>query len=148
MSENVEDNAIAKVVNLLHDHLDIVNAKTLDLDVFQYLRRSIDDDRAFSDLVTTYLDSAEILIESIQVAFVNQDASKFFIAAHSLKSTSASIGAIKLSKICRYFEEIGKTGEITISAEILKLLDDEYRAVTTPIQACVLAFMPELSQTN
>ncbi|MCY7331436.1 MAG: Hpt domain-containing protein [Pseudanabaena sp. CAN_BIN31] len=148
MFENVEDNAIAKVVNLLHDHPDIVNAKTLDLDVFQDLRRSIGDDRVFSDLVTIYFNSAEILIESIQVAFVNKDASKFFIAAHSLKSTSASIGAIKLSKICRYFEKIGKTGEITISAEILKLLDDEYREVITPIQTCILAFMPELSQIN
>jgi len=49
-------------------------------------------------LVTIYLNSAENLLAEIRLAFINQDASKFSLASHSLKSTSASIGADKLSQ--------------------------------------------------
>ncbi|MEI6065409.1 MAG: Hpt domain-containing protein, partial [Pseudanabaena sp. ELA748] len=97
MFEQLDNNAIAKLL----DHPEFVILPTLDLAAFQDLRETIGDDGAFCDLVTIYFNSAETLIDTIQLALTNQDADKFTLAAHSLKSTSASIGASRLSRICK-----------------------------------------------
>ncbi|TYQ24025.1 Hpt domain-containing protein [Pseudanabaena sp. UWO311] len=143
MPENVEDNAISKVNGLMHDYPESMDFPTLDISSFQDLRETIDDDLIFSDLVTIYLSSAENLMDEIQAAFTNQDANKFAIAAHSLKSTSASIGATRLSQISKYLEKVGKTGEITGSTDILILLNNEYTEVIKAIQTLILEFMAQ-----
>jgi HPt (histidine-containing phosphotransfer) domain-containing protein len=143
MPENVEDNAIAKANSLMHDYPEFMDLPTLDISLFQDLRDTIDDDLVFSDLVTVYLNSAENLIDEIQAAFTNQDADKFAIAAHSLKSTSASIGATRLSQISKYLEKVGKTGEISVETEILNLLNNEYTEVIKAIQTLILEFMAQ-----
>jgi HPt (histidine-containing phosphotransfer) domain-containing protein len=68
---------------------------------------------------------------------------KFAIAAHSLKLTSASIGATRLSQISKYLEKVGKTGEITGSTDILNLLNNEYTEIIKAIQTLILEFMAQ-----
>ncbi|GBO51475.1 signal transduction histidine kinase [Pseudanabaena sp. lw0831] len=143
MLENVADNAIAKAINLLHDYPEFIDLQTLDIALFQDLRETIGDDLIFSDIVTIYLNSAENLMDEIQAAFTEQDAYKFTIASHSLKSTSTSIGATRLSQISKYLEKVGKTGEITVSADVLNLLNNEYDEVIKAIQALILEFMAQ-----
>ena len=143
MVETINNQAIATIWNLENNCPEYINAKILDVDIFQGLRESIDDDLLFSDLVTTYLGSAEDLIDAIQVAFTAQNANAFSIASHTLKSTSASIGAIKLSQMGRYFEKIGKTGEITIAPELLDQLVSEYDRAIAEIKVFILKSMAE-----
>jgi HPt (histidine-containing phosphotransfer) domain-containing protein len=143
MVEAITNRAIANISDLRNNCPEYVNAQILDIDIFQGLRESIGDDLLFSDLVTIYLGSAEDLIDAIQVAFTAQNATAFSIASHTLKSTSSSIGAIKLSQIGRYFEKIGKTGEITIAPELLDLLINEYDRAIAEIRLFVLKSMAE-----
>jgi histidine phosphotransfer protein HptB len=143
MLDNVKDNAIAKAISRSHDYPEFKNLQTLDIALFQDLRESIDDDLIFSDIVTIYLNSAENLMDEIQAAYTDQDAHKFAIASHSLKSTSASIGATRLSQISRYLEKVGKTGEIRVSTDILHLLNNEYTEVIKAIQTRILEFMAQ-----
>ncbi len=143
MFENMQDNTVTKTFKILHSYPDLVNLQTLDISIFQDLRLSIGVDLFFSDLITIYLSSAENLIESIQIAFANQNASEFNLAAHSLKSTSASIGATRLAAICRHLEKNSKTDKITISSDFLDLVSNEYDQVTAAIKACILKFMAE-----
>ncbi|PZO43342.1 MAG: hypothetical protein DCF19_05185 [Pseudanabaena frigida] len=143
MIDNIEDHAVNKVFDLVNVCPEFVDAQTLDIEIFQDLRLAIGEDLVFSDLVTVYLSSAETLLDSIQTAFTSHDVKAFSLAAHSLKSTSASIGANRLSQICRYFEKNAKTGEITIAPEFLVLLVNEYEAVINAIQACIITFMSE-----
>jgi HPt (histidine-containing phosphotransfer) domain-containing protein len=143
MPENVEDNAIAQTINLPQDYPEFINFQTLDIALFQDLRESIGDDIIFSELMKIYLDSAEALMVSIQSTFTDQNADKFAIATHSLKSTSASIGATRLSQISRYLEKVGNTGKITVSADILNFLNNEYAEVIKAIQTHLLEFMAQ-----
>jgi len=143
MFENMQDNAVTKTFKILHSYPDLVNLQTLDISIFQDLRLAIGNDLFFSDLVTIYLSSAENLIESIQIAFANQNVSEFNLAAHSLKSTSASIGATRLSAICRHLEKNSQTGKITISSDFLDLVSNEYEQVTAAIKVCIIKFMAE-----
>ncbi|MEA5476932.1 Hpt domain-containing protein [Pseudanabaena galeata UHCC 0370] len=143
MFENLETNAIAKESELFQDYPEFMYLQTLDIATFQELRETIGDDIIFSDLITIYLNSAENLIGSIQSAFTEQDANKFALASHSLKSTSASIGATRLSLISKYLEKIGRTGEITISSEFLDFLNNEYNEVIKAIKVCILEFISQ-----
>ncbi len=143
MVENIETKAIIDISTIVQNYPEFADLPTLDVDTFQGLRQSINDDLAFSDLVTIYLNSAENLLEEIQIAFANQDPIQFSLSAHSLKSTSASIGAVRLSQICKYFERVGKTGKITVSSDFLHLLTNEYEQVIQAIQVSLIEFMAE-----
>ena len=143
MVENIETKAIIDTSKIVKNYPEFVDLPTLNVDTFQGLRQSIDDDLIFSDLVTIYLNSAENLLEEIQIAFANQDARQFSLSAHSLKSTSASIGAVRLSQICKYLEQVGKTGKISVSSDMVHLLTNEYEQVIQAIQVSVIEFMAE-----
>jgi HPt (histidine-containing phosphotransfer) domain-containing protein len=143
MVGNIETNAIIDISTIVKNYPEFVDLPTLNVDTFQGLRQSIDDDLMFSDLVTIYLNSAENLLDEIQMAFANQDASQFSLSAHSLKSTSASIGAVRLSQICKYLEQVGKTGNISVSSDMVYLLTNEYEQVIQAIQVSVIEFMAE-----
>jgi HPt (histidine-containing phosphotransfer) domain-containing protein len=143
MVENIEANAIADISEIVKKYPEFVNLRTLDIHIFQDLRQSIGDDLVFSDLVTIYLSSAENLLAEIQLAFVNQDVSKFCLASHSLKSTSASIGAMRLSYVSKYFEKVSKTGDLPVTSQLLNLLTEEYDKVIKAIQISVIEFMAE-----
>ncbi|BBC25658.1 Hpt domain-containing protein [Pseudanabaena sp. ABRG5-3] len=143
MVGNIETNAIIDISTIVKNYPEFADLPTLNVDTFQGLRQSIDDDLMFSDLVTIYLNSAENLLDEIQMAFANQDASQFSLSAHSLKSTSASIGAVRLSQICKYLEQVGKTGNISVSSDMVYLLTNEYEQVIQAIQVSVIEFMAE-----
>ena len=128
------------------DFAAILDLEVLNVSTFQELRASIDDDLVFSDLITVYLNSAETLIEEIQTAFAAQDIHKLGMSAHSLKSTSASIGAMQLSQVCRYLERNSKSAEATISEVWIELLVKVYEQMVLAIKSCILEFMAELEQ--
>jgi len=139
----MESDEVVEKSNLLQKYPDFIDLEILDLGEFEGLRLSIGNDLAFFDVVTTYIDSAEELIELIKSTFADQDANKFGLASHSLKSISTSIGAVRLSQISRHLEKASKTEKITVSLEILNLLSDEYTKVITAIKTSVIGFMPE-----
>ncbi len=141
MLETIQSKAIADISEIVKKYPEFVNLQTIDIDTFQGLRESIEDDLVFSDLVTIYLSSAENLLEEIQLAFESQDAHKVGLASHSLKSTSASIGAMRLSYLCKYFEQVCTTGNLTITPQLLKALTEEYEEVIKSIQGIVIEFM-------
>ncbi len=116
---------------------------TLELRTIQDLRAMIDDDLSFSDLITVYISSAEMLMDKIQKAFADNDADKLRIAAHSLKSTSASIGGTKLSHICKFVEQTSKQGRVVITAEFISdTLVQEYDLLIAEIKSYVIDNMP------
>jgi HPt (histidine-containing phosphotransfer) domain-containing protein len=115
----------------------------LDLQTIQDLRTMIDDDLAFSDLITVYISSAETLIDKMQNAAAKDDADKLRIASHSLKSTSASIGGTKLSQICKFVEQTSKQGVVAITTEFISdILVPEYDLLIAEIKSYVIDRMP------
>jgi len=141
MVEPITNQVIATIWDLENNCPEYINAHILDVDIFQSLRESIDDDLLFSDLVTTYLGSAEDLIDAIQAAFTAQNTTAFNRASHTLKSTSASIGTIKLSEIGRYFEKNSNTGAIAIAPELLEYLISTYDHAIAEIKVFILESM-------
>jgi signal transduction histidine kinase/CheY-like chemotaxis protein/HPt (histidine-containing phosphotransfer) domain-containing protein len=80
-------------------------------------------DRLLARVIGAYFDSAPGLVEAIANALEKGDASALADAAHPLKSSSAALGALRLSELCRELEAIGRAGSTDGASDLL----DEFR---------------------
>jgi len=88
-----------------------MDAPVLDEAVVEELRTSVGDDEAFIiDLVETYVTEGATNLDDILAAAAAGDPVALVRPAHTLKSSSASLGAMRLSAIARGIEEAGRDG--------------------------------------
>ncbi len=89
------------------------NPQVLNEAVLEELEASVQGDRAFIvDLVETYLaDGASHLVEVV-AAMTAADASALVRPAHTLKSSSATVGAERVGAMARRLEAAGRSGII------------------------------------
>ncbi len=81
----------------------------INLDVLQALREYDDEDDPFVDLlIETYLAEAPQHLDAIRHGVVHQDAKELKEAAHTLKSSSAQLGALNFSQFCKTLEMMGR----------------------------------------
>lgn len=79
--------------------------------VFSDLLDSVGGDLDFMlELVEAYISSTPELFTTIQQALETANATALQRAAHSLKSGSASLGALSFANQCKELEDIGKSG--------------------------------------
>jgi HPt (histidine-containing phosphotransfer) domain-containing protein len=78
------------------------------------LLTSTGDDPAFvRELVETYLAETPEQLEAITAAIDADDADALVRPAHTLKSSSATLGAMRLSALARELEIAGRSGTLT-----------------------------------
>jgi len=80
-------------------------------------------------VIGIYLDAAPKLIVDIREAVERRDALRLQRAAHSLKSSSANLGALTLSELCKELESMGRLGQHEGAAHKLDVLEFEFEAV-------------------
>ncbi|MDX2096598.1 MAG: response regulator [Leptolyngbyaceae cyanobacterium bins.59] len=68
------------------------------------------------DIINSYLDDLPNLLQAIHQAIERSDAPALRKAAHALRSTSATVGAVSLAERVKPVEELGRTGT-TIGAK-------------------------------
>jgi HPt (histidine-containing phosphotransfer) domain-containing protein len=89
--------------------MNLDDAPLLDAGVLAELRAATGDDDAFiAELIETYVGEGESNMAALLAAAASGDADTIVRPAHSLKSTSASLGAMRMSAICRAIEEAGR----------------------------------------
>jgi len=80
-----------------------------------------------NNIIDTYCENAEVLILELMEAAREQDLDGAVRAAHSLKSSSANVGAQRLAALCRSMEQNGRNGDISAILENLDPAWDEYQ---------------------
>ena len=86
-------------------------APVLDRAVIAELRESVgDDDEFITDLAATYLAESAEHLAVMDAAATAGDAAAIVRPAHTLKSSSAALGALRLSAIARDIEMAGRAG--------------------------------------
>ncbi|MBA6391573.1 response regulator [Colwellia sp. BRX10-3] len=83
-------------------------------------------------IITIYLDSSPALLFTIQQAVKETDRDKLFNAAHALKSASANLGAVQLSKTCQILES--KESSFEVATELIGTLKREYSTVENALK--------------
>ncbi|MBD2304181.1 response regulator [Chroococcidiopsis sp. FACHB-1243] len=87
-------------------------------------------------VVDAYLEDAPKLIQTIQTAIASVNATELQRAAHTLKSSSATLGAMYFSQLSKQLEIIGRNGTIELpkSREIVSELEAEYIKVKAELK--------------
>jgi HPt (histidine-containing phosphotransfer) domain-containing protein len=99
----------------------------VDEGVLTELRASVQGDTAFvRDLVDAYESDSAELIDAIEAAVAAADADALVRPAHTLKSSSATLGAMTLSGTARVLEVAARSGTLD---------DEETRSAAERIRA-------------
>ena len=85
-------------------------------------------------IMRVYLDSAPAGIGQIAEALAVGDADALRRAAHTLKSSSANVGGMGLSKVFRELEELGKEARLESANPVFKQATREYEHLQTEIR--------------
>ncbi len=89
------------------------NPQVLNEAVLEELEASVQGDRAFiADLVETYLADGASHVVDVVAAMTAADASALVRPAHTLKSSSATVGAERLAAMARRLEAVGRSGSV------------------------------------
>jgi HPt (histidine-containing phosphotransfer) domain-containing protein len=92
-----------------------------------------------SDLLKRVIDrysaDAPRLVETLRTAAANADAYALQVAAHTLKSASANVGAVSLAGMCKELEITGRNGAVAGAAAVLPALERELDRVHCALQA-------------
>jgi PAS domain S-box-containing protein len=81
------------------------------------------------DLIDLFLRETPDLIGSMHQALASQDMESWMRTTHSLKSSSAQLGALKLSALCKEGEIKGREGRSINLTELLAHIEAEYEQV-------------------
>jgi signal transduction histidine kinase/CheY-like chemotaxis protein len=87
-------------------------------------------------VVGAYFDSAPGLVEAVADALEKRDAGALADAAHTLKSSSASLGALRLSVLCQELEALGLAGSTDGASDLLGELRLEFARVRRALALC------------
>jgi TMAO reductase system sensor TorS len=88
-----------------------------------------------SQVIDVYLTSSDSLFQTICEAVRRGNADSLRQAAHSLKSSSANVGARQLAGLCRQLEEIGRRQKCDEATTIIKQLEKEFPLVVEALSA-------------
>jgi HPt (histidine-containing phosphotransfer) domain-containing protein len=100
--------------------------------------RSLQSDaapRLLAQVVQIYLDSTPALIEQLRIGMQTSDLDAIRAAAHSLKSSSANLGANAFANLCRSVEIAARAGSMGPDVPAIDLVEHEYAAVRHALEA-------------
>ncbi len=108
----------------------------IDAKVLQSFREMINEntDAIVAEMIDCYLEDAPKLVNRIAVAIAQGDAKQLRLAAHTLKSSSLTLGATTLSNLCKELESTSCTGHTEGGVGKVPQLKAEYEKVKVALQ--------------
>jgi HPt (histidine-containing phosphotransfer) domain-containing protein len=94
-----------------------------------------DSPELLKQVVQAYLDSMPPLLSQLNAGFSSSDLNSIRHAAHTMKSSSASLGAIDLSQMCAKLEAAARAGAIPADAPSAKTIEAEFAEVRVALIA-------------
>ena len=107
----------------------------IDLDVYNTLGEVLEDELA--SLVEEFIQDSSDKIEELKEHAKNNDAEKIFSTAHSLKSSSANLGALKMSEICKSLEMEARNGNTEGAVEQVSSLEEMYKGTSEELKSLI-----------
>ncbi len=107
--------------------------RMLDRDVLEELREVMED--GFADLVRTYLENAPTLVAQLREAAEARELQAMIVPAHSLKSSSANMGAMHLSGLAKAVEIAAREGRLEEALQAWRELPECFEATCRALRA-------------
>lgn len=105
--------------------------------ILQELQALLGDNAAdlVGELIDCYLEESPKLLQTIATAVAQENPGALRLAAHTLKSSSATQGAIILADLCKELEELGHSGILAGAAVKVTQAETEYERVKAALQS-------------
>jgi HPt (histidine-containing phosphotransfer) domain-containing protein len=109
----------------------------LDLKVIESLKElgGEEDPTLFVDLVDLFVCDASKNIEALAAALASGDSQALQRAAHAMKSSSANVGALRMSKLCFEMEKLGRSGTCQGAETLVRATREQFSQVSSALQA-------------
>lgn len=113
------------------------DSSVIDMQVIQSLRElgGDDDPGLLVELIDIFLEDAPQRLRDVSEALAADDLRRLERAAHTLKSSSANLGALGLSKLCKEMEEIVRGNTTQGVADLLAQSSRRLGEVETALRA-------------
>jgi HPt (histidine-containing phosphotransfer) domain-containing protein len=105
----------------------------IDLATFEALKEAMGADY-IGELVQAYFEETPQLLSKLQQALARQDCEAFRQAAHSIKSTSNSFGALQFGVLAKELELMGREARLDDAAGKVDALVAGYRLVQEALE--------------
>jgi histidine phosphotransfer protein HptB len=105
----------------------------IDPDTFEALKEAMGAD-FINELVQAYFDETPQLLSKLKEALARQDCEEFRRAAHSIKSTSNSFGALQFGAQAKELEMMGREARLEGAAGKVETLAREYEVVVKRLE--------------
>lgn len=93
------------------------------------------EDSVLCRIVDMYFGNASELLMNLRGAIEASDAEAVRMAAHTLKSSSANVGAVTLSAQCKLLEKNARVGNLEGAESIISELEKEFKSVRKALEA-------------
>jgi PAS domain S-box-containing protein len=107
--------------------------EAVDIAVLEELTARVGE--VLSEVIDLFFKNTSELLATMRQAVNQGDSESLFHAAHSLKPTSAMLGAIPLSTLCEELELMGRAGSLEGGQEKVAEVEAEYERVKAALQA-------------
>lgn len=94
----------------------------------------VDGVSVLKKLILIYLKSAPAFLSQIENAIQTNDNHLLRRAAHTLKSSTANVGAKTLADICQKLEDFGDNNQVDEAAKLLAQFQHEFLQVTIALE--------------
>ena len=106
--------------------------RLLDYEILEELREVMEEE--FTDIILVYMDSAPQLLKKIKEATDSGDIKGLISPAHSLKSSSANVGAMRVSGVAKKLEHAARKSDFDVAAisskHLQKIFPETYDKLT------------------
>lgn len=86
--------------------------------------------KLLTQMIALFLEAAPTRLEAARSGVERGDASAVEMALHSLKSSAAQLGALRMQRLCERGEHEARAGSLANAPDIVKALHDELPRVT------------------
>ena len=122
---------------IAHDHTESEQSSPIDAAALNQIRalQRPNAPNIVHKIINSYLKDAPQLLEVARQAIAQDDSSTLYRTAHSLKSTSATLGARNLAALCKELEAIGRAQTTAKADMLLVAIEQEYEQVQDALTA-------------
>jgi two-component system sensor histidine kinase/response regulator len=101
--------------------------------------RELDDGEGtiLAEVVAIFLDEAPRHLNELSRATESHDGAELARVAHALKSASGNIGAVRVVRLCKELEVLGRSGEVADAAPLLREIQQQFAVVRPLLQKLV-----------
>ena len=114
--------------------VDLQGLRALGLDVDEGMAYCAEDEEFYGEMLEEYVLEAEKGLEDLTQGYAAHDWERYALRAHTIKSTSRTIGAGEISEKARQLENYAKTGEEEMIHAMHESFLTEYLALTEGIR--------------